>query len=200
MSVLQKGLGEIPAKDIVMDPFEAARRLGVARGYTDEAMEEGVRLVKEAARCRYCYMLAPVSLGKNGRCDVGFGEFTSFDLSKNLQNCKSAYVFAVTLGAGIDRLIARKKVASRAQMFIVDALSSAFAESFCDVVDRFLRGEKKCQPRFSPGYGDLPLSVQPQLLRAVEASKIGIALNDSLLMSPWKSITAIMGVLDEDNR
>ena len=39
MSILQKGLGEIPAKDIVMDPFEAARRLGVARGYTDEAME-----------------------------------------------------------------------------------------------------------------------------------------------------------------
>lgn len=29
MSILQKGLGEIPAKDIVMDPFEAARRLGV---------------------------------------------------------------------------------------------------------------------------------------------------------------------------
>lgn len=200
MSILQKGLGEIPAKDIVMDPFEAARRLGVARGYTDEAMEEGIRQVKETARCRYCYMLTPVFLGESGRCDVGFGQFISFDLSKNLQNCTSAYVFAVTLGAGIDRLIARQKVISRAKMFIVDALSSAFAESFCDAVDCLLREGKKCRSRFSPGYGDLPLNVQPQLLRAVEASKIGIALNDSLLMSPWKSITAVMGVLDEDNR
>ena len=199
MSVWQRGLGEIPAKEIVLDPFEAARRLGAAPGYTDEAVEEGLRLVKKTARCRYCYMLTPVRFGKSGCCDVGFGEFTSLDLFKNLQNCTGAYVFAVTLGVEIDRLIAKQKVISRAQMFIVDAISSAFAESFCGAVDRLLRTGKKCRPRFSPGYGDLPLSVQPQLLRAIEACKIGIALNDSLLMSPWKSITAIMGVLDENN-
>lgn len=199
MSIWQKGFGEMPAGDIVLNSFEAAMRLGAAPGYTDEVIEEGLRLVRSAARCRYCYCLAPVFLGENGRCNVGFGEFTSFDLSKNLQNCTSAYVFAVTLGIDVDRLIARQKVTSRAQMFVVDALASAFAESFCGTVDSLLRGQKKCRPRFSPGYGDLPLSVQPSLLRLVEAFKIGIALNDSLLMSPWKSITAIMGVLDENN-
>ncbi|MBR3258643.1 MAG: vitamin B12 dependent methionine synthase, partial [Eggerthellaceae bacterium] len=46
-----------------------------------------------------------------------------------------------------------------------------------------------------PGYGDLPLEVQPDLLGLLDASRrLGITLSDSLLMSPTKSVTAIVGL------
>ena len=47
----------------------------------------------------------------------------------------------------------------------------------------------------APGYGDMPLSYQPEILKALNADyTLGITLNNSLLMTPMKSITAIMGI------
>jgi len=52
--------------------------------------------------------------------------------------------------------------------------------------------------RFSPGYGDLPLSIQPQMISATNANKyLHISVNESLLMIPQKSITAIIGIRSE---
>lgn len=52
--------------------------------------------------------------------------------------------------------------------------------------------------RFSPGYGDLPLKHQPDVLRLLEAQKrLGINLTSSGLMIPRKSVTAIMGISRE---
>ena len=50
-------------------------------------------------------------------------------------------------------------------------------------------------PRFSPGYGDFPLEAQKDIFRTLDCSrKIGLTLNESLLMSPSKSVTAIVGL------
>ena len=55
--------------------------------------------------------------------------------------------------------------------------------------------------RFSPGYGDLSIECQKEIFSALECSrKIGVSLNESLLMSPSKSISAIIGVLDNENK
>lgn len=51
------------------------------------------------------------------------------------------------------------------------------------------------RPRFSPGYGDLPINMQKDIFAALDCPrKIGLSLNESLLMSPSKSVTAIIGV------
>ena len=52
--------------------------------------------------------------------------------------------------------------------------------------------------RFSPGYGDMPLQTQSVLLAALDAQrKLGITLSKSLLMTPTKSVTAVIGLFDE---
>ena len=52
--------------------------------------------------------------------------------------------------------------------------------------------------RFSPGYGDLPLTAQRQLCEALDTGRrIGLSLSPSLLMIPGKSVTAILGISDE---
>ena len=48
-----------------------------------------------------------------------------------------------------------------------------------------------------PGYGDLPLSCQQPLLSALRAMQtLGMTVNSGGLLSPNKSVTAIIGVRD----
>ena len=50
--------------------------------------------------------------------------------------------------------------------------------------------------RFSPGYGDFSLNHQRDFFRLLNLEKnLGMSLNSALLMSPSKSITAVIGVL-----
>ena len=87
-----------------------------------------------------------------------------------------------------------------AQLLLFDAACSAYAEYMADVCqNEVAEAAARCglqvRGRFSPGYGDLPLQVQPGLLAALDAGRrLGITLTDSLLMIPRKSITAIVAL------
>ncbi len=49
--------------------------------------------------------------------------------------------------------------------------------------------------RYSPGYGDYPLSEQRRLLSILDASRrVGVSLTDALVMAPSKSVSAVIGV------
>ena len=73
-------------------------------------------------------------------------------------------------------------------------------EAYCDQCQRGFEEKLKeehlfLRPRFSPGYGDLPLSIQGRFLDTIEATKrAGIYLSEGDIMLPEKSVTAIMGV------
>ena len=55
----------------------------------------------------------------------------------------------------------------------------------------------KAHPRYSPGYGDLPLTVQEPLLQLLNAAKrLGVTLSESSLLIPTKTVTAIIGLSD----
>ena len=104
-------------------------------------------------------------------------------------------MFAVTLGSAVDRLLLKYSRISPASAFIADALSSAYAEAAADRAQEILDTMAKTKVRFSPGYGDLPLEIQPDILEMINAGKLlSITLTDSLLMKPQKTITAIAGI------
>ncbi len=131
----------------------------------------------------------------DGGIDLGFGEIVSKNLIKNLGSCVKAAVFAVTLGSETDRLLLKLGRLSQSEQFITDALASALAETLCDEAEKIIF-EDRHTPRFSPGYGDLPLTLQRPLLSFLDAEKtVGIVLSESYLMTPTKSITAIAGML-----
>ena len=79
----------------------------------------------------------------------------------------------------------------------MQALGAERIEALCDAFCDSLISEKGVllRPRFSPGYGDLPLEVQKDIFSLLECHKrIGVSLNESLLMSPSKSVTAFVGL------
>ncbi|MDO4531400.1 MAG: vitamin B12 dependent-methionine synthase activation domain-containing protein [Bacillota bacterium] len=128
--------------------------------------------------------------------EIGFFQTDSLALRKNLEGCEEAILFAATIGIGIDRLIRRYSLLSPAKALFFQAIGAERIESLCDAFCAERKEEGlKLRPRFSPGYGDLPLELQRELFRGLDcARKIGLTLNESLLMSPSKSVTAIAGI------
>lgn len=160
----------------------------------DECIEE----CKNVFTYRVCFAEFEISATEN---EVKFPFMTakSKALSKNLSGCQSAIVFSATVGIGIDRLIAKYGRISPAKAVIFQAIGAERIESLCDVFCEEMKLEKKgfLLPRFSPGYGDFSLENQLNIFRTLDcAKKIGLSLNESLLMSPSKSVTAIIGISD----
>ncbi len=185
----------VDSKQIVIDKNEAAVRLKIPRNYTHETVSRCEENLRRVLNCKYAYINVSVQMKSDNICDLGFGDIESYDLAKALKGCNEAYILGVTIGIGADRLISRLAVTSPAESFITDALASAAAESLCDYADNILRKEGEKPFRFAPGYGDMPLSYQPAVLEALNADyTLGIRLNGSLLMTPMKSITAILGI------
>ncbi len=117
-------------------------------------------------------------------------------ISEALGNCKRVVIFAATVGIGIDRLIARYASVAPSKALLFQAIGAERIEAFCDGLCNELAQEiAPLKSRFSAGYGDFPLSAQKDIFRLLDCPKqIGLTLTDSLLMSPTKSVTAIVGV------
>lgn len=127
-------------------------------------------------------------------------ECSSLDLAKCLKGSNEVVLFAATLGMDIDRLIARNERVNMTKTLYMQALGAerveALCDTFCDEFKDMLSKEGlEVTPRYSPGYGDMKLEHQKDFFRLLDCNrKIGIALNESLLMSPSKSVTAIFGI------
>jgi len=127
----------------------------------------------------------------------------SRNLAKNLEGCSAVYLMAVTLGPGPDRLIRRASVSSMSRAVIYQAAAAAMTETWCDEINERIRLEAAkdglfTRPRYSPGYGDLPLELQRDISRILNMPKeIGVSLTQTLLMTPSKSVTALIGVSDK---
>lgn len=121
----------------------------------------------------------------------------SAQLARNLDNCERVVLMAATLGVGVDRLIAKYGRLSPAKALLLQAIGTERIEALCDAFCAELEAETGlfARPRFSPGYGDLPLDTQHEVLARLEAAKrLSVTLNDSLIMAPSKSVTAFVGL------
>lgn len=122
------------------------------------------------------------------------------DIRELLEGCGEAVLMAITLGQEIDRLLARSSVMNMADAVIMDACASTAVENVADNFEADLRREVEAEglfltDRFSPGYGDLPLSSQKQFCAVLDTQrKIGLSVSPSMLMIPGKSVTAVLGI------
>lgn len=123
------------------------------------------------------------------------------DIQALLSESTQCVLLAATLGNALETAIRRAQVRGLTRALMLDCCGSAAIESVCDAAEAEIRaavGEgKHLTDRFSPGYGDLPLSVQPLLLDILDAPRrIGLTLTPTGIMTPRKSVTAILGIAD----
>lgn len=145
---------------------------------------------------KVCYIELELTV-REDVCDFGVFKLNSKGLASNLKGSDSVIIFAATVGIELDRLIAKYSRISPSKALFMQALGAERIEALCDAFCDSLISEKGVllRPRFSPGYGDLPLEVQKDIFSLLECHKrIGVSLNESLLMSPSKSVTAFVGL------
>ncbi|MCR5583815.1 MAG: hypothetical protein K6F63_00065 [Lachnospiraceae bacterium] len=141
-------------------------------------------------------VLLPVFDGKVCFMESDVPDVESVDLKRHLVGCKKVLLMAATIGAEADRERMRAAVKSPVDQLIYDAVGTEAIENVCDTFCKDMEGRYgKLTSRFSPGYGDLPLEYQKDMITVLDTNrKIGVSLTDSLLMSPTKSVTAIIGI------
>lgn len=111
-----------------------------------------------------------------------------------------AGVMAVTIGMGVERELRRLSLTNGLDHALFDAAATTLVEQAADAAESTIAARARelglfATTRFSPGYGDMPLETQPTLLDTLDAHRrLGITLSPSLLMTPTKSVTAVVGL------
>lgn len=168
----------------------------------EKMVDELTKKVAEAATPRCAYEVYDLKVTA-GECILSQNEalltIKSARLAAHIKGCRQAILFAATIGPGVDMLIRRYNGRSTIKPAILQAAGASAIEAFADEVterikDSFINYTFKM--RFSPGYGDFSLEHQNDFFRLLGLEKnLGMSLNSALLMSPSKSITAVIGVL-----
>ena len=188
-----------PAPEI--NKREIIRYMGAKElSFEQEALlDECLSEIMQKLSYKVCWRKTNVSV-KEETVDLGFASFNSKGLCMNLEGCEEAIVFAATVGLDMDRAIAKYSRLSPVKGLIMQAIGAERIESLCDTFNAetgtWAQENEKClRPRFSPGYGDFSIEAQKEIFKTLDCvRKIGLTLNDSLLMSPSKSVTAIIGI------
>ena len=171
---------------------------------TDTQMKElaqsAVQDISQAMNCRSVYAKFPLEFLDGERICFADKILTSHYLMLNLHDCHCVYLFAATLGPAVDKLIQKESRINPAKAVMMQAAGAMFIEKYVDLLQDFLREQEAAEgnllrPRYSPGFGDVPLTVQKTFFELLECQKnLALTLNDSLIMSPEKSVTAFIGV------
>ncbi len=150
---------------------------------------------------KVAYRIFPI-LRDSGRLFIGSMEISSIGLTKNLESCDKAILFCAGAGLKIDRLIEKYKTLAPTKALLLHSIGTERVEALCDAFCKTMERENalRLTPRFSPGYGDLPLEFQKDILNLLNAGNtVGVYLNESLLLSPFKSVTAFAGIIKRKN-
>ena len=184
-------------------PFnEVLRYLGHRRQAIDDRLESQIAscidAVVKSSRPRLTYRIMDVRNGLPDGLDLGGN-----DIKTLLYPCKQAIIMAATLGPEAEDLLRRTEVLDMADAVIMDSAQSTAIENVCDNFEFDMRCSYKAQglwltDRFSPGYGDMPLEDQKQIIAVLAAGKrIGLTLTPGNIMVPRKSVTCIIGISPE---
>lgn len=197
--------------DLYIDKNEVLRYLGYKGQILDEntkdLIEKCVDEIKTLIKERYIYKFFEIQKFDEKTilkdCTL---ELSGKDIAAHLKYSDICVLLAVTLGSAVDTKIRYYEKSNMTRALILDACATTAVEEICDRVCRIIEEKVKTQgkiltSRFSPGYGDLPLGVQGDFISVLEANKaIGLTASAHNILIPRKSVTAIIGVINEEDK
>ena len=199
-------------KDFSPDFKEVARYLGYRRATPPEAdvsalMEKAASEMQAVMKAQSVFEVFDLTVGSIRPSDYSttvslrFADVTlqSRDLGRNLAGCSKVALLAATIGPQVDSLIRRHSSLNPVYASILQATGAMYIEELVDLINAEIKkiaeaDGLKTRPRYSPGYGDVPLEVQKDFFRLLPCTRIGLTLMDTLIMAPEKSVTAFVGI------
>ena len=201
---------------VKINPFEVLRYLGF-RGGSGQAADQdpfsgvdsavahqlrrGISAVEAASAPKYTYKIFSLERTDGKLFFAGTSaEIQGKDGQDLLSDCEECIVLAATLGQKSEMLLRRAQITGMSDAVILDSCASSAIESICEQLSQDLEAEYESRglfltDRFSPGYGDMPLTMQKELCALLQTEKrIGLTVSPGLTLIPSKSVTAIIGI------
>lgn len=124
----------------------------------------------------------------------------SDSITAHLEGAIEVVVFAVTIGAALEEEVSNMFTQGNyTEAILLDAVGSCTTEQAVEQLVSMLahqaaRSGLVIGCRYSPGYGDWPISAQKDIVEISQADIIGINLTTAMMLVPRKSVTAIVGL------
>ncbi|SDM89115.1 hypothetical protein [Acetanaerobacterium elongatum] len=191
-------------------PFqEVVRYLGYRGVEPDKALtaeiSECKQLLKETVSPHYvCAEFSLLCLETGLALEQSGVVLAGQSINNHLAHSKRCLVMAATLGSGVDKLIRYMQISEPHRALILDACANAMIEDYCDRITaaaevQACSASETLTWRFSPGYGDFPLDIHTKLLPLLNTGRrMGLYETTTHLLTPLKSVTALMGIIDKD--
>ena len=189
--------------NVHVDIHEAYRYMG-CRGALDANLERELQnaaeLIETHARPRVIDKICGIDRSDGIALIDTCLKLEGKSIAALLHDCELCAIFCATIGSDVEALIRKWQLKDLAFASMLDACASSAVESLCDIIEAEMTEEYRSQnlfltDRFSPGYGDLPLSIQHDFCAALDTSrKIGVSVTESGIMIPRKTVTAIIGI------
>ena len=133
------------------------------------------------------------------------GLLRSSVLASRFAGAREVAVLAVTLGERWDEVLdelARK--GEPAEAWFLDALGTFLVDRASRVVEARIEADLRRAAlarlgRYRPGYEGFPIEAQSGLCQFVEASRIGVTVNEAMSLWPRKSVTTVVGFAPKED-
>lgn len=192
---------------VVINKDEALRYMGynskTVDKKTQKLLDESIAEVKDLAELKYVYKIFDIKKENNNISFENVINIKSNDLYTLFKNCEKSAVIAATLGFEVEKRIRYYSLTNLSKALVFDACATSCIEALCDVAQAeikeiALKEGFNTTHRYSPGYGDVPISHQSEILSALNAQKlIGLSVLDSFILVPRKSVTAFIGFIKD---
>ncbi len=193
----------LKSNKIKVDEKQALRFLKYKGDFVDEetskSLKESIAELKDIAEPKYVYSTFDI---KTENKTISFEDqlvVQSTYLSKLYENCDKSTILAATIGFEVEKRILYYSKTNLSKAIVFDGCAGSYIESLCDYIENQIKEAAVKEGygityRYSPGYGDLPLSHQPHILKLLNTEKhIGLTASQSHILLPRKSVTAFIG-------
>ena len=169
-------------------------------------IDECIKITKSTINPRYILRVYPI-LREDDRPYVYIKgsnlTLKSRDLYNLLESCSECIIMATTLGIEIEKEIKKRSYNELNKSIILDACATTAIEELCDRLqletqEKLINTNKFITSRYSPGYGDLPIEKNREIINLLNCQKeIGLTIAESGIMIPRKSVIAIIGISED---
>jgi hypothetical protein len=193
-------------KELTIPKDEVLRYLGYKKQGIDEALDslidETIEECKNIITPKFTHATYNTIIDEDGVKLEGTNLLLpGNDIKEHLKNAKKTVLMAVTLGGDIQKKISFYEKINLTKALILDSCATTVVEEICDMLEEYIKEEALNEGlsitfRYSPGYGDLPITIQKDFINTLKADKIiGLTASESHLLLPRKSVTAIIGLI-----
>ncbi len=124
---------------------------------------------------------------------------------KHLSTAIKLVILAVTIGEQLETTVSQHFAKGEYSAgLLLDAAGTTAVEMAADQISHIIgqqaaNGGLLSISRFSPGYGDWNITVQPKILKLTQAEEIGLTTTPTCMLLPRKSVTAVIGLIPHNS-